>query len=79
MSAPTLDAERCQHLAAQADQGEPKLGWHLHGLGMAHYRAGQFEEAIERLHESNNKALWNDSGYLGNWVALARLPQAGTG
>jgi Flp pilus assembly protein TadD len=39
-------------LGERAVEAEPKLARHLHGLGLAHYRAGQFGPAIRRLNES---------------------------
>ena len=44
--------------------------WYLHALGLAHYRAGQFVEAIQRLEESNT-GNWVDEGKMQNRLVLA--------
>src|SRR5262249_19050296 len=44
--------------------------WHLHVLGLAHYRAGQFAEAIRRLEESNS-GYWDGQGPVQNQLVLA--------
>ncbi len=44
--------------------------WYLHALGLAHYRAGQFVEAIHRLEESN-AGNWNEEGKMQNRLVLA--------
>jgi tetratricopeptide (TPR) repeat protein len=42
----------------------------LHGLGLAHYRAGQYELAIQNLEDSNALG-WRNSGKCQNWLVLA--------
>jgi WD40 repeat protein/tetratricopeptide (TPR) repeat protein len=46
------DPAAAVRLAEQAVEAEPNVAWHLHGLGMALYRAGQFDRAKARLKES---------------------------
>jgi WD40 repeat protein/serine/threonine protein kinase/tetratricopeptide (TPR) repeat protein len=45
-------------------------GWNLHSLGVAHYRAGRFAEAIVRLRESN-ATDWGEQGRMQNRLVLA--------
>jgi tetratricopeptide (TPR) repeat protein len=45
---------------------------YLHALGLAHYRAGQFDKAIEQLHKSI-KGNWG--GNAANWLVLAMAHQ----
>jgi tetratricopeptide (TPR) repeat protein len=40
------------NLAEKAVAARPKLSWYLHTLGIAYYRAGQFEEAVRSFTES---------------------------
>jgi serine/threonine protein kinase/tetratricopeptide (TPR) repeat protein len=42
----------------------------LHGLGLAYYRAGRHELAIQNLEESNALG-WRNSGKCQNWLVLA--------
>jgi lipopolysaccharide biosynthesis regulator YciM len=57
-------------LAGQAVADDPKCPWYLHTLGMAHYRAGEFDRAIQRLRESNDaEPAW--SANVVNWLGLA--------
>jgi len=44
--------------------------WHLHVLGLAHYRASQFALAIRRLEESNAEP-WDGQGPVQNELVLA--------
>jgi serine/threonine protein kinase/tetratricopeptide (TPR) repeat protein len=44
--------------------------WYPHALGLAHYRAGHFELAIENLRESN-KRVWDTTAKSQNWLVLA--------
>jgi Flp pilus assembly protein TadD len=56
--------------AQRAVGASPNFGWHLHTLGMAHYRAGQYGQAARRLRES----LERDPEWKGRpltWLALA--------
>src|SRR5262249_55689379 len=38
--------------AAQAVAAERAVPWYLHTVGLAHYRAGEFDEAVKRFQES---------------------------
>jgi tetratricopeptide (TPR) repeat protein len=52
----------------------PKAAWNLYVLGKTHYRAGQFDKAIQRLHESIDLTPnWN--GIVLDWVVLAMAHQ----
>ena len=44
--------------------------WYQHALGLAHYRAGAFEHAIEQLEQSNASG-WGDEAKSQNWLVLA--------
>jgi tetratricopeptide (TPR) repeat protein/predicted Ser/Thr protein kinase len=57
-------------LAKQSLLSFPREGWHLHALGLAHYRAGQFDEAIRRLRESLERDP-NWPAQAVNWLVLA--------
>src|SRR5207244_1720227 len=49
---------------------DPQVPWYLHTLGLAHYRAGHFDEAIYWLQESLKRGPgW--PAHLLNWLALA--------
>ena len=56
---------RAEHAVASTSNG-----WYLHALGLAHYRAGQFVEAIQRLEESNI-GDWAVEGKMQNRLVLA--------
>jgi tetratricopeptide (TPR) repeat protein len=45
--------------------------WNLHVLGLAHYRAGQLDRAIQRLEESNAGAWGSAGGKQQNQLVLA--------
>jgi len=47
-----------------------RSAWYLSALGMAHYRAGQYEQAVARLEESNRLG-WNQVADAQNWLLLA--------
>jgi tetratricopeptide (TPR) repeat protein len=49
-----------------------KQAWYLHTLGLAHYRAGAWEQARQRFEESD-KARWGAS--VVNWLGLALVCQ----
>jgi tetratricopeptide (TPR) repeat protein len=50
------------------ESGRPP--WFLHALGLAHYRAGDYEAAINALEQSNGTG-WADQGKGQNWLVLA--------
>jgi tetratricopeptide (TPR) repeat protein len=57
-------------LATQVVDKEPKNFWYLHVLGRAHYRAGQYDLAARRLHDSlKANPKWSAAGL--NWLMLA--------
>jgi len=46
------DGATATRFAEQALQSQPNSTYYLHTLGLAHYRAGRFDEAVRRLEES---------------------------
>jgi tetratricopeptide (TPR) repeat protein len=67
---PAADAAEPVAFAQRAVNAFPNLGWHLHTLGMAHYRAGQYDHAVRRFRESLDRdPEWK--GQALNWLALA--------
>ncbi len=73
------DAQRLISLAEEAVEGIPSAGHYRHVLGLAQYRAGQFDEAVRNLQRSMESVpKW--TGHVCNWFALAlahhRLGQA---
>ena len=68
-----VDVARIVDWAEQAVQDE-RLPWRLHTLGLAHYRAGQFDLAIENLKEANGPN-WGKMGRAQNWLVLAMTHQ----
>jgi serine/threonine protein kinase/Flp pilus assembly protein TadD len=46
------DSSVSLRLSQQAVAASPKMAWYLYGLGAAHYRAGQYEQAIARCEDS---------------------------
>jgi tetratricopeptide (TPR) repeat protein len=53
---------------------KPRVYWFLHALGIAHYRAGQYEPAIQRLKESVElEANWSGMNYPFLAMAYHRL------
>jgi tetratricopeptide (TPR) repeat protein len=58
----------------QAVADQPKCEWFLHTLGTAHYRAGEFDQAIRRCRESLQVAP-NWGGNMLNWLVLALAHQ----
>jgi tetratricopeptide (TPR) repeat protein len=67
------DARQAVRWGEQAVAWQPRLGWYLHTLGLAHYRAGQFDKALRRLQESDRSG-WGNATVV-NWLALALVHQ----
>jgi tetratricopeptide (TPR) repeat protein len=65
------DPTRLVEIAERAVRAQP-VPHHLHTLGLAHYRAGQFDEAIRQLHRS---VEGNWSANAANWLVLAMAHQ----
>jgi tetratricopeptide (TPR) repeat protein len=59
-------------LAEQAVAAEPRASWYLHTLGLAHYCAGQFEKARQRLQEALQADTTGAARPL-NWLVLAMV------
>jgi tetratricopeptide (TPR) repeat protein len=70
--APDAAADRARpgQLAEEAVKAVPTFPHYLHALGVAHYRAGRYKQAVERLEESL-KADPDWTGQPVNWLALA--------
>jgi Flp pilus assembly protein TadD len=64
---------RAVELAAKGVAAAPKDAKQLHTLGLAHYRAGQYEQAIRRLNECLNAHPKWCAGL--NWLVLAMAYQ----
>jgi serine/threonine protein kinase/Flp pilus assembly protein TadD/thiol-disulfide isomerase/thioredoxin len=62
-----VDPTRAVRWAKQAVSSD-SLAWYIHVLGLAQYRAGQFDQALQSFEESKVKR-WNYSGL--NWFGLA--------
>jgi tetratricopeptide (TPR) repeat protein len=65
------DPNKLVEIAERAVQAQP-APHHLHVLGLAHYRAGQFDKAIEKLHKSM-EGNWRANA--ANWLVLAMAHQ----
>ena len=66
---PVTDAAGLARRAEQVVASE-KVHWHLYVAGLAHYRAGQYDQAVERLRESATMdPNWNARAM--NYPALA--------
>ncbi len=64
------EATRLANLAEHALEGD-KSPWVFHVAGIAHYRAGQFEQAIGRFEESLKDPAWQAGGGHASEVGLA--------
>ncbi|HEV3260827.1 MAG TPA: protein kinase, partial [Gemmataceae bacterium] len=61
---------RSVRLANLAVKADPKAPWYLHTLGLAEYRAGRFDQAIQQLQKSmDTDPRW--PGQVVNWLVLA--------
>jgi tetratricopeptide (TPR) repeat protein len=72
VSDPAIDPEQVVQWAERAVAGGLNNSWHHHVLGLAHYRAGHFAEAIRLLEESNS-GVWDPTrqGPVQNQLVLA--------
>jgi serine/threonine protein kinase/tetratricopeptide (TPR) repeat protein len=65
----TPDPVQAVRLAELAVEAEPKWAHNLHTLGLAHYRAGQLDQAVQRFHEAIEvNPEW--TGQVVNWLGL---------
>jgi WD40 repeat protein/tetratricopeptide (TPR) repeat protein len=79
MSPPgVLDPARAIQWGKQAVDATRQVPWYIHALGLAYYRAGQFDLALQRFQESQN-GNWNYDGlsHFGRALAEYRLGHAG--
>jgi tetratricopeptide (TPR) repeat protein len=67
---PVVEPAQAVRWAEQAVASAPNA-WFLHVLGLAHYRAGQLDQAIQRLEESNAGAWGSPGGKQQNQLVLA--------
>jgi serine/threonine protein kinase/Flp pilus assembly protein TadD len=66
------DPVRLVELGEALVSGDPRNAVYLHALGAAHYRAGQYERAIQRLQESLEKdPTWNARALNYPFLAMA--------
>jgi len=72
-----LDPARALQWGKLAVDADPKVPWYLHALALAHYRAGQFDLALQRFQESLD-GYWNfpELNYLGRALAEHHLGHA---
>ncbi len=68
---PLETAEQAVRWAESAVEAD-RTAWYLHALGMAYYRVGRYDEAIEVLEESN-ATNWADAGKAQNCLVLAMI------
>lgn len=66
-------------LAQRAVAAAPHKGDYLHALGVAHYRAGQFREAVRRLEESLRDPLWRGAFAASHFVLAMAHHRRGEG
>ena len=66
------DSRRLVDVAKAIVATNPRVGWFVHVLGAAHYRASEYEEAIRRLQESLTvDPLWNARAINYPFLAMA--------
>src|SRR5262249_28543780 len=74
-----IEASRMIEWGQQAVASTTSAPWFLHALAAAHYRAGEYTKAIQRLQQAN-QPNWREEQVL-NWLFLAmchhRLDNAG--
>jgi tetratricopeptide (TPR) repeat protein len=69
----TADTAQAVKLAEQAVKALPG-GWYRHTLAVAHYRAGQFERAVDKCQESmRDDPAW--PGHVVDWLLLSLTHQ----
>jgi tetratricopeptide (TPR) repeat protein len=69
------DPAQAVQRAEKGVAAHPKQAWYLHTLAVAHYRAGQFDQAVRRAEQS----LKDDPGWGGHvvdWLLLAMAHQS---
>jgi eukaryotic-like serine/threonine-protein kinase len=72
-----VDPARALEWGKQAVRSAPLVPWYLHALGLAHYRAGQFDLAAERFRQSlNGNWSYTDLNHFGRALAEYRLGHA---
>jgi eukaryotic-like serine/threonine-protein kinase len=69
ISDPAVPAAQIIGLAKQAVKANASA-FHIHALALAHYRAGEFELAIQQARESDVKP-WTNAAKPQNWLVLA--------
>src|SRR5262249_43939857 len=67
-----VDPARLIGWAKQALESS-RPAWYPHALGLAHYRAGNYQEAINQL-EQSKATPWSDLANGQNWLVLAIAP-----
>jgi eukaryotic-like serine/threonine-protein kinase len=66
------DLEELLKLAEEGVRGYPKGAWNHHTLGLAHYRAGRYQEARQHIDQSI-RSLPNWLAQPVNWLILAMI------
>jgi tetratricopeptide (TPR) repeat protein len=70
----TADRAQAVAWAQKAVAANPRRAWYLHTMGVAHYRAGQFDQAVRRLEQSQqDDPAWQ--GHIIDWLLLAMAHQ----
>jgi serine/threonine protein kinase/Tfp pilus assembly protein PilF len=69
-----IDPAAAVRLAEEALTAMPRAAWYLHTLALAHYRAGQYLQAVERLQRSIEvDPAW--AGRVDDWLLLGLAHQ----